>query len=346
MPNINKEENPMRNVILAMAAATLTAGTAAHAGTLDVIKERGEVRCGVSQGVLGFSVPDKNGVWGGFDVDFCRAVAAAVIGNPDKVAYVPLSTKDRFTALQSGEVDLLSRQTTWTLSRDTDLGMSFVGVNYYDGQAFMVSKEVGVTSVKDISGASVCTETGTTTEQNMADYFSANKIEYQVIAFEKPDQTIQAFNTGRCDVYSTDASALYAQRLTLNDPDRFVVLPEVISKEPLGPAVRQGDEQWFKVVRWTLFALIEAEEMGITRDNVASLLESGTTAQKRFLGIDSEAGKAMNLDPKWAYNAVSAVGNYGEIFERHLGKDSPLKIDRGLNRLWSDGGLIYAPPVR
>lgn len=346
MPNINKEENPMRNAILAMAAATLAAGTTAHAGTLDVIKERGEVRCGVSQGVLGFSVPDKNGVWGGFDVDFCRAVAAAVIGNPDKVAYVPLSTKDRFTALQSGEVDLLSRQTTWTLSRDTDLGMSFVGVNYYDGQAFMVSKEVGVTSVKDISGASVCTETGTTTEQNMADYFSANKIEYQVIAFEKPDQTIQAFNTGRCDVYSTDASALYAQRLTLNDPDRFIVLPEVISKEPLGPAVRQGDEPWFKVVRWTLFALIEAEEMGITKDNVASLLESGTTAQKRFLGIDSEAGKAMNLDPKWAYNAVSAVGNYGEVFERHLGKDSPLKIDRGLNRLWSDGGLIYAPPVR
>ncbi|MCT7663247.1 amino acid ABC transporter substrate-binding protein [Shinella kummerowiae] len=336
----------MRNAILAMAAATLAAGTAAQAGTLDVIKERGEVRCGVSQGVLGFSVPDKNGVWGGFDVDFCRAVAAAVIGNPDKVAYVPLSTKDRFTALQSGEVDLLSRQTTWTLSRDTDLGMSFVGVNYYDGQAFMVSKEVGVTSVKDISGASVCTETGTTTEQNMADYFSANKIEYQVIAFEKPDQTIQAFNTGRCDVYSTDASALYAQRLTLNDPDRFVVLPEVISKEPLGPAVRQGDEQWFKVVRWTLFALIEAEEMGITKDNVASLLESGTTAQKRFLGIDSEAGKAMSLDPKWAYNAVSAVGNYGEIFERHLGKDSPLKIDRGLNRLWSDGGLMYAPPAR
>jgi general L-amino acid transport system substrate-binding protein len=346
MPNINKEENPMRNAILAMAAATLAAGTAAHAGTLDVIKERGEVRCGVSQGVLGFSVPDKNGVWGGFDVDFCRAVAAAVIGNPDKVAYVPLSTKDRFTALQSGEVDLLSRQTTWTLSRDTDLGMSFVGVNYYDGQAFMINKEVGVTSVKDISGASVCTETGTTTEQNMADYFSANKIEYQVIAFEKPDQTIQAFNTGRCDVYSTDASALYAQRLTLNDPDRFVVLPEVISKEPLGPAVRQGDEQWFKVVRWTLFALIEAEEMGITKDNVASLLESGTTAQKRFLGIDSEAGKAMNLDPKWAYNAVSAVGNYGEVFERHLGKDSPLKIDRGLNRLWSDGGLMYAPPAR
>ncbi|MBD9373689.1 amino acid ABC transporter substrate-binding protein [Rhizobium sp. ARZ01] len=336
----------MKIRVLATAVAALAAGTAANAGTLDVVKQRGELRCGVSQGVLGFSVPDKNGAWSGFDVDFCRAVAAATLGNPDKVAYVPLSTKDRFTALQSGEVDLLSRQTTWTLSRDSDLGMSFVGVNYYDGQAFMVSKEIGVKSVKEISGASVCTETGTTTEQNMADYFSANKIEYEVIAFEKPDQTIQAFNTGRCDVYSTDASALYAQRLTLNDPDRFVVLPEVISKEPLGPAVRQGDDQWFKIVRWTLFALIEAEEMGITKENAASLLEDGTVIQKRFLGIENEAGKSLGLDPKWAYQAVSVAGNYGEIFERHLGKDSPLKIDRGLNRLWSDGGLMYAPPAR
>ena len=335
----------MKLTLLAIAAA-LAAGTTAHAGTLDIVKQRGELRCGVSQGVLGFSVPDKNGTWSGFDVDFCRAVAAATLGNPDKVAYVPLSTKDRFTALQSGEVDLLSRQTTWTLSRDTDLGMSFVGTIYYDGQAFMINKELGVSSVKDLSGASVCTETGTTTEQNMADYFNANKIEYQVIAFEKPDQTVQAFNTGRCDVYSTDASALYAQRLTLNDPDRFVVLPEVISKEPLGPAVRQGDDQWFKVVRWTLFALIEAEEMGISKEDAASLLESGTVAQKRFLGIDSDAGKAMGLDAKWAYQAISAVGNCGELFERHLGKDSSLKIDRGLNRLWSDGGLMYAPPAR
>lgn len=335
----------MKTTILALAAAAFAAGTA-YAGTFDAIKERGEVRCGVSQGVLGFSGPDKNGVWAGFDVDFCRAVAAVTLGNSDKVAYVPLSTKDRFTALQSGEVDLLSRQTTWTLSRDTDLGMSFVGVNYYDGQAFMVNKEVSVKSVKELSGASVCTETGTTTEQNMADYFSANKMEYEVIAFEKPDQTIQAFNTGRCDVYSTDASALYAQRLTLNDPDRFVVLPEVISKEPLGPAVRQGDDQWFKIVRWTLFALIEAEEMGITKENAASLAENGTVAQKRFLGIESDAGKTLGLDSKWAYQAISAVGNYGEIFERHLGKDSPLKIDRGLNRLWNEGGLMYAPPAR
>jgi general L-amino acid transport system substrate-binding protein len=334
----------MRTGILALFATAFLAGTTAQAATLEVVKQRGELRCGVSQGVLGFSAPDDEGEWSGFDIDFCRAVAAAALGSPDKVKYVPLSTKERFTALQSGEVDLLSRQTTWTLSRDTDLGMSFVGVNYYDGQAFMVRGDIGVKSVKELSGASVCTETGTTTEQNMADYF--NKIEYQVIAFEKADQTIQAFNSGRCDVYSTDASALYSQRLTLNDPDRFVVLPEVISKEPLGPAVRQGDDQWFKVVRWTLFAMIEAEELGITRENAASLLESGTAAQKRFLGIDNEAGKALGLDPKWAYQTVAAVGNYGEIFERHLGKESALRIDRGLNKLWNNGGLVYAPPVR
>ncbi|PST18558.1 amino acid ABC transporter substrate-binding protein [Mesorhizobium plurifarium] len=336
----------MKTAILGLFTAALLGGTVTQAATLDGVKERGELRCGVSQGVLGFSAPDEKGEWSGFDIDFCRAVAAATLGSADKVKYVPLSTKERFTALQSGEVDLLSRQTTWTLSRDADLGMSFVGVTYYDGQAFMVRSDIGVNSVKELSGASVCTETGTTTEQNMADYFSANKIEYQVIAFEKADQTIQAFNSGRCDVYSTDASALYSQRLTLNDPDRFIVLPEVISKEPLGPAVRQGDDQWFKVVRWTLFAMIEAEELGITRENAASLLETGNTAQKRFLGIDNEAGKALGLDPKWAYRTVAAVGNYGEVFERHLGRESALKIDRGLNKLWNDGGLIYAPPVR
>lgn len=337
----------MKTGIYTLLTMAFLAGTsAAGASTLDTVKQRGEVRCGVSQGVLGFSSPNDKGEWSGFDIDFCRAVSAAVLGNPDKVKYVPLTTKERFTALQSGEVDLLSRQTTWTLSRDADLGISFVGVNYYDGQAFMVAKDLGVKSVKELSGATVCTETGTTTEQNMADYFSANKIEYKVVAFEKADQTIQAFDTGRCDVYSTDASALYSQRLVLKDPERLMVLPEVISKEPLGPAVRQSDDQWFKIVRWTLFSMIEAEEFGITKENAAATLEGGTTGQKRFLGIDSEAGKLLGLDPKWTYNVVSAVGNYGEVFERHLGKDSPLKIDRGLNKLWSHGGLIYAPPVR
>ncbi|MBB4065781.1 amino acid ABC transporter substrate-binding protein [Gellertiella hungarica] len=330
---------------MACMLALCATGTA-RAATLDIVKERGVLQCGVSQGVAGFSAPDDQGNWTGFDVDFCRAVAAAVLGDPQKVKFVPLSTKERFTALQSGEVDLLSRQTTWTLSRDVDMGMSFVGVTYYDGQAFMTRKDLGVKSARELDGASVCTETGTTTEQNMADYFGANGIKYSVITFERPDQTIQAFSTGRCDVYTTDASALYAQRLALTDPDNYVVLPEVISKEPLGPAVRQGDDQWFKIVRWTLFALIEAEEIGITKDSVASLMEKGTATQKRFLGVDGEAGKELGLDMKWAGQAVAAVGNYGEMFERNLGTSSALKIDRGLNNLWNKGGLIYSPPAR
>jgi general L-amino acid transport system substrate-binding protein len=268
-----------------------------------------------------------------------------VLGDPAKVSFVPLSTKERFTALQSGEIDILSRQTTWTLSRDTDLGMSFAGVAYYDGQGFMVRRDSGVASAKDLGGASVCTETGTTTELNMADYFAANGIAYKPIAFEKADQTIAAFSTGRCDVYTTDASALYAQRLSLADPDNYIVLPEIISKEPLGPAVRQGDDQWFKVVRWTLNALVEAEELGIGKDNAASLATAGSTAQKRFLGAEGKANDKLGVEAAWALNAVSAVGNYGEIFERNLGAESPLKIDRGLNRLWNAGGLIYAPPV-
>lgn len=327
-------------------AAAMAAAATAHAGTLDIVKKRGELNCGVSQGVAGFSAQDNQGNWSGFDVDFCRAVAAATLGDPAKVKFVPLSTKERFTALQSGEVDLLSRQTTWTLSRDVDLGISFVGVIYYDGQAFMARKDLNLKSVKELNGASVCTETGTTTEQNMADYFSANAIKYSVITFERPDQTIQAFSTGRCDVYTTDASALYAQRLALPDPDNYVVLPEVISKEPLGPAVRQGDDQWFKVVRWTLFALIDAEEQGITRDKVSALAESGTTSQRRFLGWENDAGKELGLDMKWTSQALAAVGNYGEIFERNLGTDSLLKIDRGLNNLWNHGGLVYSPPAR
>ncbi len=337
----------MRNGIYFGLAALLLSGTAASAAsTLEIVKQRGSLQCGVSQGVAGFSAPDNQGNWSGFDVDFCRGVAAAVLGDPTKVKFVPLSTKERFTALQSGEVDLLSRQTTWTLSRDVDMGMSFVGVMYYDGQAFMTRKELNVKSAKELDGASVCTETGTTTEQNMADYFSANGVKYSVVTFERPDQTIQALGTGRCDVYTTDASALYAQRLALPDPDKYMVLPEVISKEPLGPAVRQGDDQWFKIVRWTMFALLEAEEEGITKENVASIAEKGTATQKRFLGQDSEAGKELGLDMTWTAKVVGAVGNYGEIFERNLGSASPLKIDRGLNNLWNKGGLLYAPPAR
>ena len=331
--------------ILAMLLA-FAAVPAASADTLSSVKERGKLNCGVSEGVLGFSNTNDAGKWIGFDVDFCRAVAAATLGDPDKVAYVPLSTKARFAALQSGEVDLLSRQTTWTQSRDTGMGMRFVGTIYYDGQGFMVKKSVGVKSAKELSGATLCTETGTTTEMNAADFFKANSIKYDIISFEKADQTIAAFNTGRCDVYTTDASALYSQRLVLTDPNSSIVLPEIISKEPLGPAVRQGDERWFSIVRWTLFALINAEELGVTKDNVAAQLESDNPEVRRFLGVEGNSGESMGLDQRWVYNIVAATGNYGEMFGRSLGKGSPLNIDRGINALWNAGGLMYAPPIR
>ncbi|SDP72022.1 amino acid ABC transporter substrate-binding protein [Phyllobacterium sp. OV277] len=336
-----------RTIILALllASAAFTA-TSAKADTLSVIKERGRVNCGVSQGVLGFSNADNTGKWTGFDVDFCHAVSAAVFGDPDKVNFIPLSTKDRFTALQSGEADLLSRQTTWTLSRDTSMGLKFVGTAYYDGQGFMVKKSLGVKSAKELSGASLCTETGTTTELNVADYFKANDIKYEIISFERPDETIVALNNGRCDVYTTDASALYAQRLTLSDPDGFMVLPEIISKEPLGPAVRQGDDRWFNIVRWTLFSLIEAEELGITKENIAKQMDSGNPSIKRFLGAEGDTGAPLGLDQRWIYNILSTTGNYGEMFDRNLGTGSPLKIARGINALWNAGGLMYAPPAR
>ncbi|QPC87601.1 transporter substrate-binding domain-containing protein [Mesorhizobium sp. NBSH29] len=329
-------------------ALALSAGLAAPAtaGTLDIIKQRGDVVCGVSQGVAGFSAPDDQGKWTGFDVDFCRAVAAATLGDPEKVKYVALSTKERFTALQSGEVDLLSRQTTWSLSRDTSMGLRFVGTAYYDGQGFMVPTKLGVDSALKLSGSTVCAEQGTTTEQNLADYFQANKLEFEAVVIDSADGIIDAFESGRCDVYSTDASALYAQKLKLTDPSAFVILPEIISKEPLGPVVRQGDDQWFSIVRWTLFSLIEAEEMGLTKDTV----EAGRTSQnpevRRFLGVEGETGQQLGLGAGFAYDIVKAVGNYGEIFERNIGLSSPLKIDRGLNALWNKGGLIYAPPSR
>jgi general L-amino acid transport system substrate-binding protein len=338
----------MKREILAallLAGSAFVASTAA-ADTLDDVKARGSVRCGVSEGVAGFSAPDAAGKWVGFDVDFCRAVSAAVFGDPEKVSYVPLSTKDRFTALQSSEVDLLSRQTTWSLSRDSGMGIHFVGTAYYDGQGFMIPKKLGVDSALRLSGATVCTEQGTTTEQNLTDYFHANKMEYQPVVIDSADGIIKAFETGRCDVYSTDASALYAQRLKLADPNGFMVLPEIISKEPLGPAVRQGDDKWFNVVRWTLFSLIEAEELGITKENAEAGLTSANPVVTRFLGVEGDNGKQLGLDPRFAYSIVSAVGNYGEIFERNLGASSELKIDRGLNALWNKGGLMYAPPSR
>ena len=335
--------------ILGSAALALTA-TAGSAATLDDVKAKGEVSCGVHTGLTGFAAPDDQGNWKGFDSDFCRAVSAAIFGDPDKVRFVPTNATERFTALQSGEIDLLARNTTWTLSRDTSLGFNFTGVNYYDGQGFMInaSKLPGVNSALQLSGASVCVQTGTTTELNLADYFRANKMEYNPVVFEKLEEVNAAYDSGRCDVYTTDQSGLYSIRLTLAAPDDHVVLPEIISKEPLGPAVRQGDDQWFDIVAWTLNAMIIAEELGITQANVDEMKGSDNPEIKRVLGqeADSKLGAGLGLSEDWVYNIVKSVGNYGESFERNIGSGSPLKIARGLNQLWTKGGLLYAPPIR
>jgi general L-amino acid transport system substrate-binding protein len=331
--------------IAAGAALCLAAGVAS-ATTLDDVKARGELICGVSQGLPGFSNPDSAGAWSGLDVDVCKAIAAAIFNDASKVQYKPLSAKERFTALQSGEVDLLSRNTTWTMSRDTDLGLNFAGVTYYDGQGFMVRKDLGVTSAKDLGGASVCTNTGTTTELNVADYFRSNNMEYEVVAFEKADEVIAAYGAGRCDVFTTDASGLYAERLKLSDPQNHIVLPEIISKEPLGPAVRQGDDQWLDIVAWTLRALVNAEELGVTQANVEEMKASENPEIKRLLGTEGTFGESIGLTVDWAANAIKAVGNYGEAFDRNVGPDTPLGIARGQNALWKDGGLQYAPPIR
>ncbi|ABS64591.1 extracellular solute-binding protein family 3 [Parvibaculum lavamentivorans DS-1] len=314
--------------------------------TLRRVRQRGFIQCGVSQGLPGFSNPDERGRWSGIDVDFCRAIAAAIFGNPDQVRFRPLSAKDRFTALQSGEIDILSRNTTWTMSRDTQLGFNFVGVTYYDGQSFMVRKAAGIKTTADLAGATICTETGTTTELNLADYFRSRGLSYRVLSFEKNDEAIVAYDRGRCDAYTTDASGLYATRLKLADPDANTILSEIISKEPLGPAVRQGDPQWEDIARWTLNALLEAEEFGITSANINEMLESDNPRVKRLLGREGAYGGSVGLDANWAANAIRAVGNYGEMFERNVGKNTPLGIERGLNAQWTDGGLQYAPPVR
>ena len=342
----------MKNVLtgmLGVAALALTASVAS-AATLDDVKAKGFVQCGVNTGLAGFASPNDKGEWAGFDVDLCKAVAAAVFGDGSKVKYTPTTAKERFTALQSGEIDLLARNTTWTLSRDTALGFNFAGVNYYDGQGFMINakKLPGVNSALQLSGASVCVQTGTTTELNLADYFKANKMEYNPVVFEKLEEVNAAYDSGRCDVYTTDQSGLYAIRLTLAAPDDHVVLPEIISKEPLGPAVRQGDDQWFDIVKWTLNAMITAEELGITQANVDEMKTSGNPEVKRVLGqeADSKLAADLGLDKEWVVNIVKAVGNYGESFERNIGSGSSLKIARGINALWSKGGLQYAPPIR
>ena len=333
-----------------LGSAFFALASSAGAATLDDVKAKGFVQCGVNVGLAGFSAPDDKGEWTGLDVDFCRAVAAAVFGDGTKVKFTPLSAKERFTALQSGEVDLLARNTTWTINRDTALGLNFVGVNYYDGQGFMInSKKIsGVNSALQLSGASVCVQAGTTTELNLADYFKANKMEYSPVVFEKNEEVNAAYDSGRCDVLTTDQSGLYATRLSLAAPDDHVVLPEIISKEPLGPAVRQGDDQWFDIVKWSFNATLNAEELGITQANLEEMTASTNPDILRFLGkeADTKIGTDLGLGNDWAYNIVKAVGNYGESFERNVGAGSPLKIARGINALWSKGGLQYAPPVR
>lgn len=327
-------------------AAKDAAPTAVAAATLDLVRSRGYLQCGVSQGLPGFSNPNDKGEWSGIDVDFCKAVAAAIFGDPTKVKYRPLSAKDRFTALQSGEIDLLSRNTTWTMSRDTSLGFDFAGIIYYDGQGFMVKKSSGITSATQLTGATICTQTGTTTELNMADYFRGQHMAYKVLAFEKNEESLSAYDNGRCDAYTTDASGLHAQKLILKNPDDHIVLPEIISKEPLGPLVRQGDAQWADIVRWTLFALINAEDMDVTQANVEQMKNSDSPNIRRLLGTEGAFGDALGLSRTWAADVIKAVGNYGEIYDRTVGPKTPLGIPRGLNALWKNGGLMYAPPIR
>jgi general L-amino acid transport system substrate-binding protein len=334
-------------VLAAAGVVVAWAGSAQAGPTLDKVKQAGQISCGVPTGIAGFAAPDSQGRWAGFDVDVCKALSAAIFGSVDKVRYVPLTAQQRFTALQSGEVDLLSNNTTDTLQRDTALGLNFAPVVFYDGQGFMVPKKLGVKSSKDLNGATICVQPGTTTELNLADYFRANKMEFKPVVIEKRDEALNAFFSGRCDVFTGDSSALNADRLSqAPNPDDYVILPERISKEPLAPVVRHGDEEWNDIVRWVVYVLIDAEEKGITSKNVDDMLKSEDPNIKRILGVTPGAGKALGLDEKWAYNAIKLVGNYGEIFDRTLGKDTELKFERGLNDLWTRGGLLYAMPIR
>jgi general L-amino acid transport system substrate-binding protein len=333
---------------LAATAALLVAATAAaQAGTtFDNIKKKGFVQCGVSTGVAGFSAADSKGVWKGFDVDLCRAVATAMFGDASKFKVTPLTAQQRFTALQSGEIDVLTRNTTQTLTRDTTLGLLGAGVLYYDSQGVIVKKDLNIKSAKELNGATICVQPGTTTELNLADWFLANKIEFKPVVIEKLEEVTGAFVAGRCDAYTTDKSGLASTRSTLEKPDNYVILPEDFSKEPLGPMVRQGDEQWFNVVRWSLFAMIEAEEYGVTSKNVDDMLKSNNPNVQRILGVTPGMGKNLGVDEKWAYNIVKEVGNYGESFDRNIGEGSPLKLPRGLNQQWTKGGILYAWPIR
>ena len=331
----------MRKLVLLLLVA---AAPAYAQSTLEAVRGKGYVQCGVNTGLAGFSQPDSKGVWRGIDVDLCRAVAAAVFGDASKVRFTPLTAQQRFTALQSGEVDVLARNTTWTITRDTSLGLNFVGVNYYDGQGFMVPKKLNLTSAKQLNGATVCVQPGTTTELNLADYFRANRMSFRPVVIEKLEEVLNAYFAGRCDVFTTDVSGLVAVRASrAPNPADHVILPEVISKEPLGPAVRHGDDRWFDVVKWSLFAMLEAEELGLDSKNVDTHMESANPSIQRFVGATGDIGRMLGLDNRWAVNIVRQVGNYGESFAANL---TPLGFERGYNRLWTKGGLMYPMPIR
>jgi general L-amino acid transport system substrate-binding protein len=332
----------MRGIVFLLLAAS--GAPALAQSTLDAVRSRGFVQCGVNTGLAGFAQPDSKGVWRGIDVDLCRAVAAAVFGDAAKVRFTPLTSQQRFTALQSGEVDILARNTTWTLSRDTGLGLNFAGVNYYDGQGFMVPKKLNVKSAKQLNGATICVQPGTTNELNVADWFRANRMTFKPVVIEKLEEVLNAYFAGRCDVYTTDHSGLISTRATrAPKPEEHIILPEIISKEPLGPAVRHGDDRWFDVVKWAMFAMLEAEEMGLSSKNIDQQASSTNPAIQRVVGSTGDVGKMLGIDNKWAYNIIKQVGNYGESFDNNL---KPLGFERGLNRLWNQGGLMYAPPIR
>ena len=336
----------MKRIVTVLALATIVFAQAVSAQTLKTVKDRGTLNCGANGTLAGFGLPDAQGKWAGLDVDVCRAIAAALFNDANKVKFVPLSAKDRFTALQSGEVDVLVRNTTWTSSRDSSLGLSFVGVDYYDGQGFMVRKALKVNSALELNGASGCVQQGTTTELNLADFFRAHNMQLKSVTFATANEAVKSYDAGRCDAYTTDASGLYSERLRLANVNDHIILPEIISKEPLGPAVRQGDDQWFTVVKWTLFAMMNAEELGITSKNVDEMLKSTNPDVKRFVGTEGNYGEQLGLTKDWAVRIVKLVGNYGEVFEANVGQGSPLKIERGLNKMWNKGGVQYAPPIR
>ncbi len=333
-------------LILVCVGLVFLAGTA-NAGTLNDVKKRGHLQCGINTGLAGFAYTDDKGNWRGFDVAYCRALAAAVLGNPDKVKYVNLTGKTRFPALASGEIDVLSRNTTWTFSRDVDLGFTFLGVSYYDGQGFIGRKSLGIKSAKELNGASICIQTGTTTELNLADFFRSNKMKYEPVPIETNSEARKGYLSERCDVYTTDASGLAATKSTFKDANKHMVFPEIISKEPLGPVVRQGDDQWADIGRWVLNALIVAEELGVTKANVAAKVKGSKNPEvKRMLGTEGSMGKMLGLDASWAVRAIASEGNYAEIFEKYVGSKTPLGLSRGLNALYKDGGILYAPPIR